>query len=93
VTGRRVERLRRALSIGEAPASGAIRDQTTSVALIGVYGLRVGLTLGIVFLMTVQPDFVPSVIALVSAAAIGVLATIPAAAGGRRAQPPDVRTA
>ena len=63
------------------------------MALIGVYGLRVWLTLGIVFLMTVQPEFVPSVIALVSAAVIGVLATIPAAAGGRRVQPPDVRTA
>ena len=29
VTGRRVERLRRALSLGDSPASGAIRDQTT----------------------------------------------------------------
>jgi hypothetical protein len=85
VTGRRVERLRRAISIvGDAPGF-AIRDQTTSVALIRVYGFRVGLTLGIVFLMTVQPEFVPSVIALVSAAAIGVLATIPAAGGTTRA--------
>jgi hypothetical protein len=94
VTGRRVQRVRRALAIGgDAPALGPIRDQATSAALLRVYGLRVGLTLGIVFLMTVQPEFVPSLIALVSSAAIGVLATIPAAARGRRLAPPDVRTA
>jgi hypothetical protein len=92
VTGRRMARLRRALSSNGDTAFRSARDQATSTVLVRAYGFRVGVTLGIVFLMTVQPDFMPAAIALVSAALVGVLATSPVTTHGRAVPPQDART-
>lgn len=92
-TGRRMIRLRRDLSSGGDAAMAVLRDRATLASLIRVYGCRVGLTMGIVFLMTVQPEFLLSAIALVSATSIGFLATIPIVPGRPRVSPPDVQTA
>jgi hypothetical protein len=77
VTGRRFARLRRTLStVADRATFASFRVETQSAVLTNVYGFRVGLTLGIVFLMTVQPELTPSVIALLSAAVLGTSVTM-----------------
>jgi hypothetical protein len=84
VTGRRFARLRQALAAVADPATWAsLRLEMKSAVLMNVYGLRVGLTLGIVFLMTVQPELAPSLVALVSAAILGTSVTMLATSRAR----------
>jgi hypothetical protein len=74
VTGRRVTRLEKALSSTENDVSvealSAIKKDT---ALLLSYGLRGGLGLGIVFLMTAKPDLLGSLGALVAGCGAGLL--------------------
>jgi len=57
VTGKRIARLRNALSSDEIDLPiKAISAKTKDNALLISYGLRAGLGLGIVFLMTAKPD-------------------------------------
>jgi hypothetical protein len=65
VTGKRIARLRNALSSDEIDVPiKAISAKTKDNALLISYGLRTGLGLGIVFLMTAKPDLPGSLGAL-----------------------------
>ena len=74
VTGIRMARLKKLLSsTGETVTIGAILSSTQDKALVLSYGLRVGLAVGIVFLMTVRPGLLLSVAALAGTALTGVI--------------------
>jgi hypothetical protein len=74
ITGRRMARLERLLSsIDDAAPLDAISSQIADTALIWSYGFRLGLTVGIVFLMTTQPEWPLSLVALATASAAGVV--------------------
>jgi hypothetical protein len=72
VTGRKMAGLQKKLS-GGAPASYTeISSLARSKFLMFSYGLRAGLALGIVFLMTAKPAAVPSAVALVAGSMFGL---------------------
>jgi hypothetical protein len=74
ITGRRMARFQRLLSsIDDSAPLDAITSQVTDPALILSYGFRVGLAVGIVFLMTTQPEWPLSLAALVIASTAGVV--------------------
>ena len=74
ITGRRMARLQRLLSsIDDAAPLDAVSSQIADTALIWSYGFRLGLAVGIVFLMTTQPEWPLSLAALSTASAAGVV--------------------
>src|SRR6266851_388463 len=74
VTGKRIARLRNALSSDEIDLPiKAITAKTKDNALLISYGLRAGLGLGIVFLMTAKPDLPGSLGALAAGCGAGLL--------------------
>lgn len=74
VTGIRIARLRKLLSSTENDVSiEALSATTKGTALLVSYGLRTGLGLGIVFLMTVKPDLLGSLGALAAGCCAGLL--------------------
>jgi hypothetical protein len=74
VTGMRIARLRKMLSSEEPDVSiEALSVMAKDTALLLSYGLRVGLGLGIVFLMTVEPDLLGSLGALAAGCGAGLL--------------------
>jgi hypothetical protein len=74
VTGIRIARLRKLLSGTEIDVSiEALSARTKDTALLLSYGLRAGLGLGIVFLMTAKPDLLGSLGALAAGCAAGLL--------------------
>jgi hypothetical protein len=74
VTGIRIARLKKALSSTENDASiEAVSALTRDTALLLSYGLRVGLGLGIVFIMTAKPDLLGSLGALAAGCGAGLL--------------------
>ena len=74
ITGRRMARLQRLLSsIDDAAPFDAVSAQITDTALIMSYGFRLGLAVGIVFLMTTQPEWPLSLAALGTASIAGVV--------------------
>jgi hypothetical protein len=74
ITGRRMARLQRLLSsIDDAAPLDAVASQIADTALIWSYGFRLGLAVGIVFLMTTQPEWPLSLAALATASAAGVV--------------------
>jgi hypothetical protein len=74
VTGVRIARLRKVLSSAENDVSiEALLAMTKDTALLLSYGLRVGLGLGIVFLMTAKPDLLGSLGALAAGCGAGLL--------------------
>ena len=74
VTGKRIARLRNALSSDEIDVPiKAISAKTKDNALLISYGLRAGLGLGIVFLMTAKPDLPGSLGALAAGCGAGLL--------------------
>jgi hypothetical protein len=74
VTGIRIARLRKVLSSAENDVSiEALSAMTKDTALLLSYGLRVGLGLGIVFLMTAKPDLLGSLGALAAGCGAGLL--------------------
>jgi len=81
VTGRRTARLKKALTNDQAGVSvQSTTAMTRDNALIVSYGMRIGLSLAIVFLMTTKPPLVPSLAAM----GAGVIMGLMAAAGVRR---------
>ena len=60
-------------STDTSTAFHALSTQARSLQLTLSYGLRVGLALGIVFLMTVKPDLWPSIFAVVVGSIAGLL--------------------
>jgi hypothetical protein len=74
VTGIRIARLRKVLSSDETDVPiEAISAKAKDNALLVSYGLRVGLGLGIVFLMTAKPDLLISLGALAAGCGAGLL--------------------
>jgi hypothetical protein len=74
VTGRRIARLKKVLSsTGNGVSVEALSAVTKDTALLLSYGLRAGLGLGIVFLMTAKPDLLGSLGALAAGCAAGLL--------------------
>jgi hypothetical protein len=74
VTGIRIARLRKVLSSIENDVSiEALSAMTKDTALLLSYGLRVGLGLGIVFLMTAKPELLGSLGALAAGCGAGLL--------------------
>jgi hypothetical protein len=74
VTGIRMARLRKVLSGTENNVSiEALSALTRDSALLLSYGLRMGLGLGIVFLMTAKPDLLGSLGALAAGCVAGLL--------------------
>lgn len=72
VTGRRMSRLRRALSRQEE-SFDSLAAVANSNALVVSYGFRAGLLIGILFLMTATPPLLASIVALTATALAGVL--------------------
>jgi hypothetical protein len=74
VTGIRIARLKKVLSGTENDVPiEALSAMTKDTALLLSYGLRVGLGLGIVFLMTAKPDLPGSLGALAAGCSAGLL--------------------
>jgi hypothetical protein len=74
VTGIKMARLKRLVSsTEEAGAIDVILARTQDRALILSYGFRLGLVVGIVFLMTAKPGLELSVAVLAGAALVGVM--------------------
>jgi hypothetical protein len=74
VTGIRITRLKKVLSsTGDDAPADVLSAMTKDNALLISYGLRAGLGLGIVFLMTAKPDLLGSMGALAAACAVGLL--------------------
>jgi hypothetical protein len=77
VNGRRISRLSKALSSDATGASIDVITAETSAkakddALLISYGLRVGLGLGVVFMMTAKPELVLSIVGLGVSCIIGL---------------------
>lgn len=75
VTGRRMSRIRRALR-EPAPSFQDLLAVAKSNSLVISYGLRAGILVGIVFLMTAMPTLLPSVVALILTTIAGVFLSI-----------------
>jgi hypothetical protein len=74
VTGRRIARMKKVLSSTENDLSvEALSTITKDTALLLSYGLRAGVGLGIVFLMTAKPDLLGSLGALAAGCGAGLL--------------------
>jgi hypothetical protein len=77
LTGRRIARLKKLLSSAENDMSiEALSAMTKDDALLLSHGLRMGLGLGIVFLMTAKPDLVGSLGGLATGCAAGFLGAV-----------------
>src|SRR6266513_2078585 len=85
VTGRTMSRIRKVLS-QETVAFESASAQAKSKGLVLSYGFRVGLAVGIVFLMSATPGFIPSLTALVVASLMGVLVAIRVRVSSERVQ-------
>lgn len=74
VTGIKMARLKKLLSsTGEAPDMETILARTQDKSLVLSYGFRVGLAVGVVFLMTAKPGLGLSAAALTGTALTGVI--------------------
>jgi len=71
VTGTNMSRLRKGLAQSE-PSFENLRALARSNTLLVAYGLRTGMAVGLVFLMTVTPAAIPSLAALVIASILGI---------------------
>jgi hypothetical protein len=73
VTGRRITRLKKVLSsTGNDTSADVLSTMAKDNALLISYGLRGGLGLGIVFLMTAKPDLLGSMGGLAAGCAVGL---------------------
>jgi hypothetical protein len=71
VTGRNLSRLKK-LAGDEAVSFESVSARTKSNSLLASYGLRAGLALGIVFLMTSKPQLLASIAALGAGCVLGL---------------------
>ena len=77
VTGIRMARLKTLVSVaGDATAFESITARTHNNALVWSYGSRVGLAVGIVFLMTTRPQLLLSTAALAASALTGLMLAV-----------------
>jgi hypothetical protein len=81
-TGRRMARIGPAVGRAQGPLSAEVRDMLRSPILLMSLRVRLAIVLGVVFLMTVKPSGVASLLVMVVAVALGLLAgQIPARRG------------
>jgi hypothetical protein len=73
ITGRKLKQLKKAIDTS-AERFEALSTRAKGKLLAVSYGLRVGLALGIVFLMTAKPDLWPSMVALIAGSVAGLVA-------------------
>jgi len=73
VTGRKMARLKKMLA-GEAAALEVVLAEVKGNSLVVSYGLRIGLALWILFLMTAKTQLIPSLVALSGGLIVGLLA-------------------
>ena len=73
VTWRKTARLQKMLA-SEAVPLEVILAEAKSDSLLFSHGLRIGLALGILFLMTAKPQLIPSLVALSAGVIVGLLA-------------------
>ena|SRR5258706_14566730 len=75
VTGRRMARLKKAFTDDQTTVFlQSMTAMTKDNALVVSYGLRIGLSLGIVFLMTTKPTLMPSLAAIGAGVTMGLIA-------------------
>jgi hypothetical protein len=81
VTGRRMAVVGPTIGRAQGPLDGLATLASHDAALTASFTTRLALALGIVWLMTVKPDFGPSLIVLATAAVLGLVASriVPAA--------------
>jgi hypothetical protein len=75
---RRIVAIRQALSMEKGTVSPLLHDQLNHSLLWLSIRLRVSIALGIVFLMTVKPDLLGSLIAMTVAVLLGLVFSLPA---------------
>jgi hypothetical protein len=81
VTGRRMARIEKVVTDDQTTVSfPSLMGMTKDNAFVVSYGVRIGLSLGIVFLMTTKSALIPSLAAMGAAVVLGLIA----AAGVRR---------
>jgi hypothetical protein len=74
VTGRRMAVVGPTLGRAQGPLDGPATQASHDAALTTSFAIRFAVALGIVWLMTVKPDFVPSLVVLGGAAILGSIA-------------------
>ena len=95
VTGRRMAVIGPILGRAQGPLEGPASLASHDAALVASYAIRLALALGIVWLMTVKPDFVASLVVLGGAAVFGAIAARALAkapvepAAGKRSERPS----
>jgi hypothetical protein len=87
MNGRRIPALRRAVDVEQRVTSDALRRLLLDPRPWTLLQLRTGLALGIVFLMTVKPDLVGSLIAIGASAVLGLATGLPNWTHSRAHQP------
>jgi hypothetical protein len=73
-TGMRMARLEPAVSQAHGPLTNELRRRLHDPVLVTSLRVRIGIVLGIAFLMTVKPTFIAALAVVVLAAAIGLVA-------------------
>jgi hypothetical protein len=73
-TGRRMARIGPAVGRAQGPLSAEVREQLRSPILLMSLRVRLAVVLGVVFLMTAKPSGVASLVVMVVAVAVGLLA-------------------
>ncbi len=76
----------RLAAIGRAVEHGSLAPLPDPLLWVSIQ-IRLAVALGIVFLMTVKPNLTGSLLAIVLAAVLGLIAALPAVAAGRSKQP------
>jgi hypothetical protein len=89
VPGRRISRLRKELTAPAAQFESLLIAARTK-SLLGSYGLRAGLAVGILFLMSTTPTLVRSIIAVALASIIGMIVALSAGGAAKVRQPSEV---
>jgi hypothetical protein len=84
VSGRRAGAIARALPAEDGPISTALRQRLHDPALRLSLSLRTALFLGVVFVMTTEPNTAGALAAMVMAVVLGLAAAIPARSSARR---------
>jgi hypothetical protein len=83
LTGPRMAAIGRALTTEHGPVSPSLRDLLNNSLLWLSIDLRVSIALGIVFLMTLKPELLGSLITIVVAIILGLAFSLPARNRGR----------
>jgi ABC-type multidrug transport system fused ATPase/permease subunit len=73
ITTRRMKAIKRKLEVEHASPSPALRDMLSQMSLRLSIQTRVTMAVGIVFLMTIKPNLVESIITMTVATVLGVL--------------------